>query len=148
MLKSPPQDDAYGDEQQGREVPLAKKVATEFVGTFILMFVVVSTVVADAQHRGAEGVAAAAGLSLVALVAVVLAVVSVSGSHLNPAVSLAMGVFGYLSRAHVLHYRLPSARRCPPRSPPPSEARRRERACAAYATTRAAAAGTATRPTT
>ncbi|PWZ39048.1 hypothetical protein Zm00014a_012088 [Zea mays] len=121
MLKSPPQDDAYGDEQQGREVPLAKKVAAEFVGTFILMFAVVSTVVVDAQHGGAEGLvgmAAAAGLAFVALVAVVLAVVSVSGSHLNPAVSLAMSVFGYLSRAHVLHYGLPSARRCPPRSPP------------------------------
>jgi aquaporin NIP len=104
MLKSPPQADAHGDEQQGREVPLAKKVAAEFVGTFILMFAVVSTVVADAQHGGAEGlvgVAAAAGL---AVVAVVLAVVSVSGSHLNPAVSLAMGVFGYLPRAHVLPY--------------------------------------------
>lgn len=75
MLKSPPQADAHGDEQQGREVPLAKKVAAEFVGTFILMFAVVSTVVADAQHGGAEGlvgVAAAAGL---AVVAVVLAVV-------------------------------------------------------------------------
>jgi hypothetical protein len=44
MLKSPPQADAHDDEQQEREMPLAKKVAAEFVGTFILilMFAVVS----------------------------------------------------------------------------------------------------------
>jgi hypothetical protein len=44
------------------------------------------------------------GVGRLAVVAVVLAVVSVSGSHLNPAVSLAMGVFGYLPRAHGLPY--------------------------------------------
>jgi len=104
MLKSPPQADVVENNEQTRvpaEVPLAKKVAAEFIGTFILMFAVVSTIVADAQHGGAEGlvgVAASAGL------AVVLAVVHVSGSHLNPAVSLAMGVFGHLPRAHVLPY--------------------------------------------
>ncbi|XP_062196426.1 aquaporin NIP3-2-like [Phragmites australis] len=86
------------------EVPLVKKVAAEFIGTFILMFTVLSTIVMDAQHGGVEsliGIAASAGL---AVVAVVFAVVHISGSHLNPAVSLAMGVFGHLPRAHVLPY--------------------------------------------
>jgi aquaporin NIP len=109
MLKSPPQADVVEDDEQTRvvpaEVPLAKKMAAEFIGTFILMFAVVSTIVADAQHGGGAeglvGVAASAGL---AVVAVVLAVVHVSGSHLNPAVSLAMAVFGHLPRAHVLPY--------------------------------------------
>ncbi|KAJ1267252.1 hypothetical protein BS78_07G042500 [Paspalum vaginatum] len=102
MLKSPLAQEV--DERTPAEVPLAKKVAAEFIGTFILMFTVLSTIVADAQHGGAEGllgVAASAGL---AVVAVVLAVVHISGSHLNPAVSLAMGVFGHLPRAHVLPY--------------------------------------------
>lgn len=105
MLKSPPQADVVEDDEQTQLVPLAKKVAAEFIGTFILMFAVVSTIVADAQHGGGAeglvGVAASAGL---AVVAVVLAVVHVSGSHLNPAVSLAMAVFGHLPRAHVLPY--------------------------------------------
>ncbi|PUZ50106.1 hypothetical protein GQ55_6G033000 [Panicum hallii var. hallii] len=105
MLKSPlsPVHDEH-ERTTPAEVPLVKKVAAEFIGTFILMFTVVSTIVADAQRGGAEGllgVAASAGL---AVVAVVLAVVHVSGSHLNPAVSLAMGVFGHLPRAHVLPY--------------------------------------------
>jgi aquaporin NIP len=105
MLKSPlsPVHDEH-ERTTPAEVPLVKKVAAEFIGTFILMFTVVSTIVADTQRGGAEGllgVAASAGL---AVVAVVLAVVHVSGSHLNPAVSLAMGVFGHLPRAHVLPY--------------------------------------------
>ncbi|TVU42690.1 hypothetical protein EJB05_09110, partial [Eragrostis curvula] len=97
-------EDGLDQKEHAPEVPLIKKVAAEFVGTFILMFTVLSTIVMDAQHGGAEtllGIAASAGL---AVVAVVLAVVHISGSHLNPAVSLAMGVFGHLPRAHVLPY--------------------------------------------
>ncbi|XP_052165054.1 aquaporin NIP3-3-like [Oryza glaberrima] len=95
------------DQQQGRakEVPLVKKVAAEFIGTFILVFTVLSTVVMDARHGGAAenlvGVAASAGL---AVVAVVLSVVHISGSHLNPAVSLAMAALGHLPPAHLLPY--------------------------------------------
>jgi len=108
MLKSPPQADVH-DAEQGRRapevpVPLAKKVAAEFIGTFILMFAVVSTIVADAQHGGAEGLVGVAASAGLAVAAGVLAEVHVSGSHLNPAVSLAMGVFGHLPRAHVLPY--------------------------------------------
>jgi hypothetical protein len=58
---------------------------------------VLSTIVMDAETL--LGVAASAGL---AVVAVVLAVVHVFGSHLNPAVSLAMAAFGHLPRARVL----------------------------------------------
>jgi aquaporin NIP len=46
-------------------------------------------------------VAASAGL---AVVAVVLSVVHISGSHLNPAVSLAMAALGHLPPAHLLPY--------------------------------------------
>uniref|UniRef100_I1QFP4 Aquaporin n=1 Tax=Oryza glaberrima TaxID=4538 RepID=I1QFP4_ORYGL len=80
-------------------------VAAEFIGTFILVFTVLSTVVMDARHGGAAenlvGVAASAGL---AVVAVVLSVVHISGSHLNPAVSLAMAALGHLPPAHLLPY--------------------------------------------
>ncbi|KAK3121028.1 hypothetical protein QOZ80_8BG0644950 [Eleusine coracana subsp. coracana] len=105
MHKSKDRDYGLDDKDQHTpEVPLIKKVAAEFIGTFILMFTVLSTIVADAEHGGAEtllGIAASAGL---AVVAVVLAVVHISGSHLNPAVSLAMAAFGHLPRAHVLPY--------------------------------------------
>ncbi|TKW08967.1 hypothetical protein SEVIR_6G060200v4 [Setaria viridis] len=105
MLKSP----LAPVQDEPAPVPLVKKVAAEFIGTFILMFTVVSAIVADAhQHGGGGGgaggvlgIAAAAGL---AVVAVVLAVVDVSGSHLNPAVSIAMAAFGHLPRAHVAPY--------------------------------------------
>ncbi|KAL6857054.1 hypothetical protein ACP4OV_018436 [Aristida adscensionis] len=103
ILKSSPAQE-LDQKERTPEVPLIKKVAAEFIGTFILMFTVLSTIVMDAQHGGVEGllgIAASAGL---AVVAVVLAVVHISGSHLNPAVSLAMGVFGHLPRAHVLPY--------------------------------------------
>ncbi|CAO2168023.1 unnamed protein product [Urochloa humidicola] len=109
MLKSPLS--PVSDEPAPPPVPLVKKVAAEFIGTFILMFTVLSAIIADvdaaAHHPAAAtggiplGVAAAAGL---AVVAVVLAVVDISGSHLNPAVSLAMGLFGHLPRAHVAPY--------------------------------------------
>jgi aquaporin NIP len=93
------------DDEPKAPVPLVKKVAAEFVGTFILMFTVVSAIVADAHQPGGAGgvlgVAAAAGL---AVVAVVLAVVDVSGSHLNPAVSVAMAAFGHLPLSHVAPY--------------------------------------------
>uniref|UniRef100_A0A0E0QEE7 Uncharacterized protein n=1 Tax=Oryza rufipogon TaxID=4529 RepID=A0A0E0QEE7_ORYRU len=95
-----PQTDDH-DQQQG---PLTTWAAAEFIGTFILVFTVLSTVVMDARHGGAEtlvGVAASAGL---AVVAVVLSVVHISGSHLNPAVSLAMAALGHLPPAHLLPY--------------------------------------------
>ncbi|CAL4996707.1 unnamed protein product [Urochloa decumbens] len=109
MLKSPLSPPVSDEPAPPPPVPLPKKMAAEFIGTFILMFTVLSAIIADAdaaQHGGGGaggvlGVAAAGGL---AVVAVVFAVVDISGSHLNPAVSLAMGLFGHLPRGHVLPY--------------------------------------------
>ncbi|CAO2205735.1 unnamed protein product [Urochloa humidicola] len=105
MLKSPLSPPISDEPAPPPPVPLAKKMAAEFIGTFILMFTVLSAIVADAHPGGGAGgvlgVAAAAGF---AVVAVVLAVVDISGSHLNPAVSVAMGLFGHLPPAHVLPY--------------------------------------------
>ncbi|KAG8046493.1 hypothetical protein GUJ93_ZPchr0008g12579 [Zizania palustris] len=85
-------------------VPLVKKVIAEFFGTFILIFTVLSTIIMDEQHKGVEsllGIATSAGLAVTVLV---LSLIHISGCHLNPAVSIAMAVFGHLPLAHLLPY--------------------------------------------
>ncbi|WVZ95074.1 hypothetical protein U9M48_040879 [Paspalum notatum var. saurae] len=87
-----------------RSVPLIKKVMAEFLGTFILIFTVLSTIIMNEQHDGVEsllGIAASAGLAVTVLV---LSLIHISGCHLNPAVSVAMAVFGHLPPAHLLPY--------------------------------------------
>ncbi|KAF0900390.1 hypothetical protein E2562_031582 [Oryza meyeriana var. granulata] len=85
-------------------VPLIKKVSAEFFGTFTLIFTVLSTIIMDEQHKGVEsllGIATSAGLAVTVLV---LSLIHISGCHLNPAVSIAMTVFGHLPPAHLLPY--------------------------------------------
>ncbi|EEE68055.1 hypothetical protein OsJ_26058 [Oryza sativa Japonica Group] len=85
-------------------VPLVKKVGAEFFGTFTLIFTVLSTIIMDEQHKGVEsllGIATSAGLAVTVLV---LSLIHISGCHLNPAVSIAMTVFGHLPPAHLLPY--------------------------------------------
>ncbi|KAK3122729.1 hypothetical protein QOZ80_8AG0617350 [Eleusine coracana subsp. coracana] len=83
---------------------LMKKVAAEFLGTFLLIFALLSALIMNEMHNGALGllgVAAAAGLAVIVIVA---SIVHVSASHLNPAVSIAMAIFGYLPPAHLVPY--------------------------------------------
>jgi glycerol uptake facilitator-like aquaporin len=79
-------------------------VIAEFLGTFILIFTVLSTIIMNEQHDGVEsllGIATSAGLAVTVLV---LSLIHISGCHLNPAVSIAMTVFGHLPLAHLLPY--------------------------------------------
>ncbi|CAO2186948.1 unnamed protein product [Urochloa humidicola] len=83
---------------------LVKKVAAELLGTFLLIFIVLSTLIMNEAHGGAlgpVGVAAAAGSAVTVIVA---SLAHVSGAHFNPAVSAAMTVFGYLPRRQLLPY--------------------------------------------
>ncbi|GJN12446.1 hypothetical protein PR202_ga30724 [Eleusine coracana subsp. coracana] len=80
------------------------QVAAEFLGTFLLIFALLSALIMNEMHNGALGllgVAAAAGLAVIVIVA---SIVHVSASHLNPAVSIAMAIFGYLPPAHLVPY--------------------------------------------
>ncbi|GJN39670.1 hypothetical protein PR202_gb28803 [Eleusine coracana subsp. coracana] len=80
------------------------QVAAEFLGTFLLIFALLSALIMNEKNNGALGllgVAAAAGLAVVVIVA---SIVHVSMSHLNPAVSIAMAIFGYLPPAHLVPY--------------------------------------------
>jgi len=64
---------------------MAKKLAAELLGTFILVFFAVGSAVAGFNLLGPVGVAFAFGLVLLALV---YAIGPVSGCHVNPAVTL------------------------------------------------------------
>ena len=68
---------------------MAKKLIAELIGTFALVFLAVGAAVTGLQDLGGVGVALGFGLVLTFLV---FTIGSVSGAHVNPAVTLAMMV--------------------------------------------------------
>ncbi len=101
-----------------------KKYITEFLGTFILLFIGTGCVIVNQQTDGAvslPGIAACWGL---VIIATVYAFGDISGNHLNPAVTLAFAIdkrfewkevppyilaqlFGALSASGLLHFLFP-----------------------------------------
>jgi glycerol uptake facilitator-like aquaporin len=87
--------------------PLVRKAGAEFVGTALLLLAVVgSGIAAQRLSPGEKGLellenALATGA---ALAAIIIAVGSVSGAHLNPVVSIVDTVFGGLSRRELAAY--------------------------------------------
>ena len=66
---------------------MKRKLAAEFIGTFALVFLAVGAAVTGLRDLGGVGVAIGFGLVLTFLV---FAIGSISGAHVNPAVTLAM----------------------------------------------------------
>ncbi|CAL5004098.1 unnamed protein product [Urochloa decumbens] len=83
---------------------LVKKVAAEFLGTFLLIFIVLSALIMNEAHGGALGVVGVALTAGSAVAVIIASIGHVSGAHLNPAVSAAMAAFGYLPRLQLLPY--------------------------------------------
>lgn len=85
------------------EASLLPRVAAELFGTFVLVsaIVVVAAFGGLGSSAGVLYVALAGGLALIGMV---VALGSVSGAHLNPAVSLAAAIAGRLSWADLVPY--------------------------------------------
>ncbi|MBO6244276.1 MAG: aquaporin, partial [Clostridia bacterium] len=78
-----------------------KKYVCEFLGTFILVLLGCGSAVLAGGYIGVVGVALAFGLSIVAMAYVIG---SVSGCHINPAVSLAMLMTKQMTIKDVIGY--------------------------------------------
>ncbi|OEL26416.1 Aquaporin NIP3-2 [Dichanthelium oligosanthes] len=85
-------------------LPLIKKVVAELLGTFLLVFTVVSALIMNEAHGGALGLVGVAATAGLAMVVIVSSLAHVSGGHINPAVSVAMAAFGHLPRPHLAPY--------------------------------------------
>jgi aquaporin NIP len=80
------------------------QVVAEFLGTFLLIFTVLSALIMNEVHNGALGLLGVAASAGMAVVVIVSSIFHVSGGQLNPAVSVTMAVFGHLPPAHLVPY--------------------------------------------
>lgn len=78
-----------------------KKLICEFIGTFVLLFVSTGAAVFNGGSIDTLGVAFAFGLSIVAMA---YSIGTISGAHLNPAVSIAMLVNKRMSITSFIGY--------------------------------------------
>ncbi len=78
-----------------------KKYVAELIGTFVLVFMGVGCAVFASQYVGLVGVSFAFGLSLLVMV---YAIGSISGCHINPAVTCSMLVVGKINAKDAVFY--------------------------------------------
>jgi len=69
-----------------------KKNLSEFLGTFILLFVGTGSVIVNQQTNGALGLPGIAAVWGLVIIALIYAFGDISGTHINPAVTIAFAV--------------------------------------------------------
>ena len=85
-------------------IPLGRRLAAEFIGTFLLVFFGCGSMAVDAAYGGAIGHVGVGIVWGVVVLAMIYAVGDVSGAHLNPAVSFAFALAGRFRRNDALAY--------------------------------------------
>ncbi len=83
------------------EISPKKRYVAELIGTMVLVLVGTGTAVVAGSYVGAQGIAIAFGLAVLAMV---YAIGGVSGCHINPAVSISMYVADKLSGKDTVFY--------------------------------------------
>jgi aquaporin NIP len=90
--------------QRPSVIPLCRKVASEFLGTFILIFAAAATPIVNEKTGGKVtlvGLAASAGL---VVTIVIFSTGHISGAHINPAVTIAFAAFHHFPWTQVPVY--------------------------------------------
>ena len=82
----------------------SKALLAEFVGTFTLIYVGVSSIAAHDLTGGMVGLTGIALAHGLAIAVMVTATAAVSGGHLNPAVSFGMALVGRMTPAAMIQY--------------------------------------------
>lgn len=83
--------------------PLARRCAAEAIGTFLLVFFGCGAIMVDAERGGLGQLGVSVAFGLV-VAAAICAFGSISGAHINPAVTLALAVMGRTPWASVPGY--------------------------------------------
>ncbi|XP_078152217.1 putative aquaporin NIP5-1 [Carex rostrata] len=79
-------------------------VASEFIGTFIMIFGAAATPIVDARYTNSETLIGKAASAGTAVAVVILSTGHISGAHLNPAVTIAVSLFRHFPFVYVPLY--------------------------------------------
>ncbi|KAK8556079.1 hypothetical protein V6N13_070148 [Hibiscus sabdariffa] len=98
------EDTAFRCFPRGKDLNPARAILAEMLGTFILMFCISGIIASTKQTGGGEALleyAITAGLTIVVLI---FSIGSISGAHVNPALTIAIAAFGYFPWSKVPLY--------------------------------------------